>query len=63
MAKGIDKPDYFYSERARKIAYHELNARKREGAFKPRSEGAPVGSSMPNSGIAPVTIPVSGNHS
>jgi HD superfamily phosphodiesterase len=36
MKKGIEKPGYFYSERAKKIALKELKIRKKEAAQKPK---------------------------
>jgi hypothetical protein len=39
MKKGILKPGYFYSERAKRIALRELNARKKEAA-KNKEESA-----------------------
>jgi hypothetical protein len=41
MKKGILKPDYFYSERARKIALKELKARRKEAALKKPSSPTP----------------------
>jgi hypothetical protein len=38
MKKGIEKPDYFYSERARKIALKELKLRKKEEDKKKKAE-------------------------
>jgi hypothetical protein len=44
MKKGILKPDYFYSERARKIALKELKARKKEAASNKKAETLPAAS-------------------
>jgi hypothetical protein len=41
MKKGIVKADYFYSERARKIALREVTARKKEAALK-KSQAPPA---------------------